>query len=238
MSKAFNVYCDESCHLEKDGHGVMVIGAVWCATDKVRDISDRLREIRRRHGLKSTFEIKWTKISATKKRFYLDILDYFFDDDDLHLRAVIIPDKSKLNHGAQQQTHDEWYYKMYFTMLKQVLHPDSSLNIYVDIKDTRSAKKEHRLLSVLRSSVSDFEARIVKKLQSVRSHEVELVQLTDLLIGAIGYANRGLNTSAAKLEFIERFAKRHHRQLTRTTVPLEKKVNLLIWKAREVESDV
>lgn len=236
MGKTFNVYCDESCHLEKDGHGAMVIGAVWCPWGKVRDISLRLREIKKRHRMDKGFETKWTKVSKTKMQFYLDVLDYFFDDDDLHFRAIIIPDKSKLNHGVYGQTHDDWYYKMYFTMLRQVLDPNSSLNIYIDIKDTTSAKKERKLLDVLRSSVSDnFESQIVKRLQSVRSHEVELIQLTDLLIGAIGYANRGLQTSKAKVEFIRRFQQRSRRALTRTTLPLEKKVNLLLWKAKEAE---
>ncbi len=30
MSQVFNIYCDESCHLEHDREKVMVLGAVWC----------------------------------------------------------------------------------------------------------------------------------------------------------------------------------------------------------------
>ena len=30
MAEVFNVYCDESCHLEHDNIPTMVIGAVWC----------------------------------------------------------------------------------------------------------------------------------------------------------------------------------------------------------------
>ncbi len=36
MSDIFNVYCDESCHLENDHRKVMVLGAVWCPFDKTR----------------------------------------------------------------------------------------------------------------------------------------------------------------------------------------------------------
>lgn len=232
MRQSFNIYCDESCHLEKDKHGVMVIGAVWCPRDRVREISMRLREIKRKNGLKPDFEIKWSKISETKLSFYLEVLDLFFDRKDLHFRAVVIPDKSKLNHSSRNQTHDEWYYKMYFTMLKQILYPMSSVDIYIDIKDTRSAIKERRLLDVLRSSVGDYEGQVVTKLQSVRSHQVELIQLADLLIGAIGYVNRALDTSKSKLRFVSRFRERSKRKLTVTTLPLESKVNLLIWKAQ------
>ena len=37
MSDTFNVYCDESCHLENDHQKVMVLGAVWCPFDKTRE---------------------------------------------------------------------------------------------------------------------------------------------------------------------------------------------------------
>ena len=26
----YNIYCDESCHLQNDNSNVMVLGAVWC----------------------------------------------------------------------------------------------------------------------------------------------------------------------------------------------------------------
>ena len=95
MSQVFNIYCDESCHLEKDRQPAMVLGAVWCPLDKTREIAQRLREIKVAHGLAADFEIKWTKVSPAKLRFYLDVMDYFFDDDDLHFRALIVPDKSQ-----------------------------------------------------------------------------------------------------------------------------------------------
>ena len=127
MSQIFNVYCDESCHLENDHQKVMVLGAVWCPFEKAHGIAVRIREIKLHHGLNPNFEIKWTKVSPGKKLFYLDVVDYFFDNDDLHFRALIVPDKSKLRHEAFAQSHDDWYYKMYFDMLKIILSPDSHL---------------------------------------------------------------------------------------------------------------
>jgi hypothetical protein len=34
--RLFNVYCDESCHLEYDGVPVMAWGAVYCPADQTR----------------------------------------------------------------------------------------------------------------------------------------------------------------------------------------------------------
>jgi hypothetical protein len=61
------------------------------------------------------------KVSPAKTQFYLDLMDYFFDDDDLHFRALVVPNKSKLRHSEFRQSHDDWYYKMYFDMLKVIL---------------------------------------------------------------------------------------------------------------------
>jgi hypothetical protein len=137
MDEIYNIYCDESCHLENDPHKVMVLGAVWCPLEKTREISVRFREIKKKHGLPPDFKVKWTKVSPAKVQFYVDFLDYFFDDDDLHFRALIIPDKSLLHHEAfLDQDHDIWYYKMYFDMLKVIINQESRYRIYLDIKDT------------------------------------------------------------------------------------------------------
>ena len=91
--------------------------------EKLKEINHRIREIKRRNGVSERMELKWTKISPAKVDMYKDIINYFFDDDDLHLRAIIVPDKGKLDHQKYHQTHDDWYYKMYFTMLKVIFAP-------------------------------------------------------------------------------------------------------------------
>ena len=102
MSQVFNLYCDESCHLENDHQPVMVLGTVWCLQDKARETAVRLREIKTAHGLPPDFEVKWTKVSPAKLGFYMDVLNYFFDDDDLHFRAWVAH-KAGLRHGDPPQ---------------------------------------------------------------------------------------------------------------------------------------
>jgi hypothetical protein len=234
MKADINIYCDESCHLENDGINVMVLGAVWCPAEKKEEIFQRLKEIKVRHGFKSTFELKWNKVSIQKIDFYLDIINYFYDDDDLHFRALVVPDKSSLKHSAFNQTHDDFYYKMYFDLLKIILSPECSYNIYLDIKDTQSEIKINKLKEVLRTSHYDFEKRIIKNVQQVRSHEVVTLQLTDFLTGALSYFHRGLNTSQTKLKLIERIKERSGYSLKNTTLPKESKTNIFIWKSEKI----
>jgi len=159
----------------------------------------------------------------------------FFDDDDLHFRALIVPDKAKLRHEAFGQSHDDWYYKMYFDMLKVILSPEACYRIYLDLKDTRSAAKIAKLHDALCNNFYDFSRQIIERVQAIRSHEVEILQLADFLIGAVSYANRGLSTNAAKCALVERMRKRSGYELTRTTLIRESKVNLFRWSAAEVQ---
>ena len=234
--KTYNIYCDESCHLENDHQPVMVLGAVWCPIEAVRETSVKLRQIKIAHNLNPEFEVKWTKVSPAKLDFFRELIDYFFDTDELHFRALIVPDKSKLQHKAFEQSHDDWYYKMYFEMLKVILEPTARYRIYVDIKDTRSSVKVAKLHHVLCNSVYDFSCQIIERVQTVRSHEVEILQMADLLIGAVAYANRGLETSTAKVDLVNLIRKRSGYSLTKTTLLRENKFNLLRWQASEGEA--
>jgi len=231
MSTEYNVYCDESCHLQNDGINVMVLGAVWCPKEKRKEIFAKIRQIKEEHGLKKTFEVKWNKVSSTKVDFYQHLIDYFFDNDDIYFRALVVPEKSLLNHEFFNQTHDEFYYKMYFDLLKVIFSPHDSYNVYIDIKDTQSQEKVDKLAEVLRNNRYDYAREVIKKIQQVNSKEVELLQIADLLIGAVGYVNRGLTTSESKIQLIEKIQERSGYSLMQTTLLRENKTNIFIWKS-------
>lgn len=230
----YNVYCDESCHLENDHQKAMVLGAVWCPRQRAKEIYARIREIKTKHKLPANFEIKWVKVSPAKIDFYLDIVNYFYDLSDLHFRALVVPDKTKLNHGGFNQNHDDWYYKMYYVMIKTILKPCAAHSLYIDIKDTCSAHKTKKLQDILRVKLQDTSEDIVERVQTVRSHEIEIMQMTDLLIGAVSYVARGLNTSGAKSMVIECIRKRSKYSLLHSTLPMERKTNIFYWDAQEV----
>jgi len=65
MSLIYNVYCDESCHLEHDQQPVMVLGAVWCPMEKTREIAVPIRAIKTRHGLSPKFEFNFNANDET-----------------------------------------------------------------------------------------------------------------------------------------------------------------------------
>lgn len=233
----YNIYCDETCHLENDNINVMALGAISCPTDKVHEINQRIKELKKRNGISKSAELKWTKVSPAKVDVYMDLVNYFFDDDDIHFRALVIPDKSKLDHKRFNQTHDDWYYKMYFDMLKVIINPSDTYQIYIDIKDSHSYEKAQTLRTVCSNSIYDFSKSVIKKLQPIRSDEVQIMQLVDIILGAIGYANRqfpdGFKRSEAKQELVELIRRRSRYSLTKSTLYKEEKMNLFIWDAKE-----
>jgi len=230
----YNVYCDESCHLENDNINVMVLGAVYCPKNKLAKINEEIKQIKNKHNLKSHTEIKWNKISPNKLQLYLDIIDFFFDNDELRFRCLVIPDKKLLNHEAFSQTHNEWYYKMYFSMLSVIFEPNEhKYNVYLDIKDTNSYRNTNKLHDICCHSNYDFSKEIIEKIQSVRSFECQIIQLTDILIGALAYKNRGLNTSSAKTSIVNKIIERSGYSLTKSTLLKEPKFNCFFWNAQK-----
>jgi len=242
MREIINIYCDESCHLENDKEKVMALGAVYCPASKKSEIFQMLSELKKKHNLipknkknpndnRAYYELKWNKISLAKINYFKDVVDYFFADDDLNFRVLVVPDKSKLDYEKFNHTHDTFYYKMYFSMLKVILKTDKTHSMYIDIKDTRSREKVHKLEQVLRNDKYDYAKEIIKKVQQVRSHEVELIQLADLLTGAVSYVNRGLADSRAKNILIEHIRHRSKYSLTKSTLIREQKFNIFLWES-------
>ncbi len=233
MSTEINIYCDESCHLENDGIQVMVLGGLSCPKSLVKTISEQIRQLKSSHGLPNHFEVKWTKVSPAKLDFYLDLVALFFNAQDLEFRALIVKDKSSLDHGNFNQTHDDWYYKMYFSMLKVLIDPQShSYNIYLDYKDTQGGRKVKKLHDVLSNANYDFSRELINKIQLIRSDESELLPLADLLIGAVAYANRGLSSSQAKVSVVEKVRECSGYNLLHSTLLRERKMNLFQWSCQ------
>lgn len=220
------------------------MGLCIAPLQKSKEIFERLFEFKQKYDLipkhkkhekenRTYYELKWNKVSKSKLEYYKDVINYFFDDDDLHFRTLIVANKANIQHEKFNHTHDTFYYKMYFGMLKAILNPDLAHYIYIDIKDTRSKEKVHKLEQVLRSDKYDYAKEIIKKVQQVRSHEVELIQLADLLVGALAYINRGKNDSKPKNELIELIKHRSKYSLIKSTLLRESKFNIFIWEPQK-----
>jgi len=229
MTHTVNIYCDESCHLPHDRQPAMVLGALWCNADAAPQHNAWIGDLKRRHRLGRFFEAKWTKVSGAKVEFYHELLEYFFASPTMGFRAWVIPDKSILSHAEFTQTHDDWYYKMYFYLLRNLIWPETRYHVYLDVKDSRSSAKLRKLHEVLQNANYDFEREVIARMQHVHSHDVGLLQLTDLLVGAVSYHTRRLAGNPGKAALVELVRRRTGLSLDRNTLPSERKFNLCVW---------
>ena len=169
----YNIYCDESCHLPHDDSDIMVIGGISCPKEKAELINKGIREIKARNGVYRFAEIKWTKVSESKYKMYKELIDLFFDNSFLNFRAVVALNKSKLNYQKFHLTHDDWYQRIYYLTLREMIDIDHIYYIYADIKDTKGSEKIRKLKQVLNNAVGYFYDETINNIQLVRSDQIQ-----------------------------------------------------------------
>ena len=228
MGQNFRIYCDESCHLENSDDRVMLLGGVWTNTEHIFRLAEELRALKAKHNAKG--ELKWIKVSRSKVAFYEELIDWFFTKPELNFRCLVVDDKKKLDHSYfNQGSHDSFYYKMYFYLLRHILTHSSNYEIYLDIKDTRSQRKILQLKKILEKTTKDYTGLQIQKIQQIRSHESELLQFADFLLGAVSYKCRDIQGNFAKLAVIQRIYKHTGLELKSTTPPWETKFNIFVF---------
>lgn len=217
MNKTFNLYCDESTHLENDGKPFMLISYIGCPyKDKVNH-SKFIKELKHKHFFQG--EIKWTGVSNSMYPFYAELVDYFFSSS-LYYRSVIV-EKKQINNEKPDFNFDEFYYKMYYQLLHHKMDMSSAYNVYIDIKDTRGSKKIKRLAEIL-----NIKYGRIRNIQLIHSYESNLMQLCDFIMGAINYHLREENVVEAKNKIITKISKNADLPLHKSTSKWNDKFNL------------
>ena len=70
MSKIYNLYCDESCHLQYDGNDIMVIGTVYCEKKYSYEINADIRKIKEKYGISLFMQILESLFLGIKYKNY------------------------------------------------------------------------------------------------------------------------------------------------------------------------
>ena len=220
-SKTYNIYCDESTHLEHDGQPYMIYGYVSIAYNQMKLAKEQIKQIKQKHHYDS--ELKWTNITNETYPFYKEIVDYFFMTE-MNFRAVVV-DKSQIDNSRPEYSFNDFYFRMYFQLLHHKIDMESTYNIYFDIKDTCSQSKLHKLQEILKWNAS------IRNFQFVRSHESHFLQIADILMGAINYnlrmeCGKLEGKSVAKRKIVHLIQEHTNLSLNRTTLKHVKKFNL------------
>ena len=211
----------------------MVLGALFCPEDDIIYATKHIKWLRNFHNYKT--EIKWTKLIGSQVQFYYDLIDFFFKSP-LRFKATVILNKSKLDHNRYNNgSHEIFYYKMFYYTLRDFIQTNSEYKIYLDYMDTLGGEKVKTLGEVLtyESIKREIDAKISPHI--IRSHESQLIQFCDILIGAIAYKNRSDINKESKIKnmIINYIEQKICRGLNSSTPPWEDKFNIFMFSPKE-----
>lgn len=205
----FDVYCDESrpnaIHSEHSSGSRLVIGSLWLPLEQRSGLKSAIHAIRDRHRVGGEF--KWQKVSPSRLDFYMGLLDLFFSrGEELRFRCIAV-EREKVDLSAFHQGDQELgFYKFYYQLLHHWILDFNDYQVFCDYKKNR----DHARLPVLQRclNASNFSS-MIQVLQAVRSEESVLVQLVDVLTGAVSARlNGSLTAGTAKSRFVEELESR------------------------------
>lgn len=219
----YHIYCDESrpeiLGKENPYDDFSVIGGVWVDKNEINKLKRGIRRLRDTYNVHG--EIKWKNVSPSKVDFYLELVNLFFENDSIRFRCIVM-DAEKVDlerfHGSDQELG---FYKFYYQLIFHWLHWNNQYSVYLDFKKN----KEHDRLTVLKDILNRASMAEVVNLQALESKQSVLIQLADVLMGAVGYKFNSYNTSEAKLKVVEMIEDRIGHEI-RSTQKNESKFNV------------
>lgn len=212
----FEVYCDEAnpdvLTSANPRARYLMIGSLWLPDGLRDEIKSRVSALRERN--QAWGEIKWSKVSPNRCNFYVELIDLFFAyGDSLRFRCIAV-DRAQLNQALHDNDSELGFYKFYYQLLHHWILDFNEYRIFCDIKSNRDPKR----LPVLSQCLAYANlTSSIQSIQSLPSHEVVLIQLCDLLLGAASSRiNKTLNEGSAKAAVVQRLESALGRQLVPT----------------------
>lgn len=212
----FHIYCDES-HTE---HRFMVFGGIVIPSRDLEKFDALVNAWRVKNNM--TAELKWTKLTDQRFDMYRSLIDLFFSKassnrDGFHFKAAVY-DMSQVNYRRQFGGNKELgFYNFYrFFLLHKfgqyAKTEQHKLYIFVDERSTKYR------LSHLRKSLNDGIRKklghpidVVFSVAPLDSKKSNLMQIADVLMGAVGWTVNGkLGSRRARSALVDHIVKKAH----------------------------
>lgn len=188
-----HIYCDES---RQTADRYMVIGGIVALREDEQRFAEAMKLYRDSQNMHA--ELKWTKVSGQKFNEYQALIDLFFSVNRLfHFKAIVV-DTQEIDHRRYNKGDAELgFYKLMYQFLLHSfgaqLRPADQCIVFLDQRTT-SHYKLSTLCAILNNGLRkkySFLSWPVRNIQAVDSKQHDLIQIADLLMGAIGYEMNG-----------------------------------------------
>jgi len=212
-----DLICDESSTSER----YLVVGGLTLARTNHEALALELAAFKKAKGLRAEGEFKWGKVSKGYLPRYQELLEWFFRHlkaNHLRFRAHIVDTSAHAYRRYGDGDKEKAFYKIFYHLLFQSVRrlaleeEGSNVLILLDDKTNRYPFRLPVLKKALNAGlkrelgISDLVANVEPRRSSGANAE-PLIQIVDVLIGAIGYVRNGhLNqpgASPAKVEMVK-----------------------------------
>ena len=202
-----HVYADES---RQNAHRYMLFGALFVPRGEAENalLAD-CAALRTRFDWKKG-EFKWGKVSRSKLRVYQEFSDILFRHPDAAFRCLVV-DTHQVDLKAYHDNNSETaFYNFYCLMLSRNMQAE---NQYLIFTDERSNRERNRL-SDLKANINSYWrskgalGNVAANVEPRISKENDLLQIVDVLLGAVGYAIEEFTTSEPRLSLTRHIAAR------------------------------
>lgn len=222
-------------------------GSVWMNWQRRGDFHRDFMDIRRRHGMRDEWEVKWSNLDGVvRSRVAMDLVDWFFRRQWLMFHCVVVraADVNRTFHDGSFDLARRKHFAMLLTRkMKRCaeLHPDrpNHFRLWVDpiASAYRKAGEATQIIAchTLRQALQS-ERAVVESLQERDSKATPSIQLCDLLLGAVMHAWQGQAKKPEKRALAAEVAKHlGWPDLAADTFPHERKFN--IWYFHDGSGD-
>lgn len=183
-----DIYIDESSQTK---NRYLLLGGIIIPQVAVDAATGRLHQARLPelpHG-----EMKWGKVSKAKLAAYTRLIDTFFDApefDNSHFHCLVVDthgiDNLKYNSGSREIGFNKEIYQLATKFAK--LYPVGLFHLYPDFRETSQKPEDLRnILNHGRHKNRDGRDWPFRRCQFRDSSAVPLLQLVDILLGAVAY---------------------------------------------------
>lgn len=219
-----------------------LFGSFWIPREKQPEFNQGFWRLWDQEFPSRRSELKWTKVSKGKLLTYKKFIEFFLTSAQADFRCVVLDTHALDYKGYHDGDKELGFYKFLYFFLSRNIEKDykyrevhSPYQIFIDRRRKEGDVEVGRLSALktilnnrLDDSCVEVIAPCVKNVEAIDSLESPEVQIVDVILGAVGYAWEGFQTSPAKLALIKHIENLFGLRLKDETPYLTERIN--IWK--------
>lgn len=199
----FSFFMDES---GISNHRFTVVGAICLRTETIPEVHASIQAFRDRYNMHA--ELKWSKVSNQKSAEYRALVDYFFALNNLNILQfhAIVFDNHGANHGRyndgdQDVGLSKLYYQLMVHRFGKMCGAHGDLCVCVDHRNSSTSLTD--LMNMANAGMAakcGIHHSPLKQIVPLDSKSDDLLQLNDVILGAVCAARNGKHLTVAGRE--------------------------------------